>query len=370
MRAHGAPLVVPDVGDDQHVGAVRIEFEPVRNIFAQHRRRKGTETLAVFDLEVEVLLHRGRTGIAEDRACAERTRAEFHPALKPADRKLVGQRLRRRLDHLVFTQHRKTRADRGEPSLDLTLRELRTEKRARHPIVGSSAARLALKLMVGCERSTNRAAGITGRRLNPNPVELAVAQHLAVGDAIERHAPRKTEVASAGLTGEAARQPQHRFVEHRLNGGGNIHVERGQQLIGRAHRLAEQFCKPFIRHGEAGAIIEIGHVEPERSIRLQIDEVIENELRVFRLAVRREPHHLIFAGVDLEAGEVGHGRIKQTKRMRKVNLLEDLKTVALTQSGRCRRPFTDTIHGENHGLVERRRIEGRGRMAQMMFGEK
>src|SRR5207244_11791319 len=86
--------------------------------------------------------------------------------------------------------------------------------------------------------------------------------------------------------------------------------------------------------------------------------------------VRREPHHLIFAGVDLEAGEVGHGRIKQTKRMRKANLLEYLKTVTLTQSGRCRRPFTDTIHGENHGLVERRRIEGRGRMAQMMFGEK
>src|SRR5260370_10698913 len=41
---------MPDVGDNKHIGAVRIEFEPIRNILAQHRRRKGTETLAVFDL--------------------------------------------------------------------------------------------------------------------------------------------------------------------------------------------------------------------------------------------------------------------------------------------------------------------------------
>jgi hypothetical protein len=100
---------------------------------------------------------------------------------------------------LVFTQYAKTRADRGEPSIDLALRELRTEKRARHPIDGRSAAWLAPELMVDCERSANRAAGITGRRLNPDPVKLAVAQYLAVGDAIERHAPRKTEIAGSGV---------------------------------------------------------------------------------------------------------------------------------------------------------------------------
>src|SRR5207302_8630201 len=114
------------------------------------------------------------------------------------DRKLIGQRLRRRLDHLVFTQYGKTRADRGEPSLDLALRELRTEKRARHPVASRSAARLAPELMVGCERGANRAAGVTRRRLDPDPVELAVAQHLAVGDAIERHAARKAEIAGCG----------------------------------------------------------------------------------------------------------------------------------------------------------------------------
>ena len=55
--------------------------------------------------------------------------------------------------------------------------------------------------------------------------------------------------------------------------------------------------------------------------------------------------------------------------MRKVNLLEDFKPVALTKRCRRRRPFTDTIHGEDHGLVERRWIERRRRVAQMMFGE-
>ena len=37
----------------------------------------------------------------------------------------------------------------------------------------------------------------------------------------------------------------------------------------------------------------------------QIDQIVENEFLIFRLAVGREPHHLVFAGVDLEAGVIG-----------------------------------------------------------------
>jgi hypothetical protein len=58
----------------------------------------------------------------------------------------------------------------------------------------------------GRQRRAERAAGIARRRLHPEPVEAAVAQHLAVGDAVERDAAGEAEVARAVLGGEAARQ--------------------------------------------------------------------------------------------------------------------------------------------------------------------
>ncbi len=45
-------------------------------------------------------------------------------------------------------------------------------------------------------------------------------------------------------------------------------------------------------------------------------------LDVLRLAVRREAHHLVFAGVDLEAGEVGERGIQQAERVRKAQLAQ------------------------------------------------
>ena len=83
------------VGDDQHVGAVAVEIEPLGNIFAQNRRRKGTETFAEFDPQVERALHARRARIGNDRSRAKCARAEFHSALKPAYRVLRDQRFDR-----------------------------------------------------------------------------------------------------------------------------------------------------------------------------------------------------------------------------------------------------------------------------------
>src|ERR1700719_561955 len=103
------------------------------------------------------------------------------------------------------------RAGRAEPALDLGLREFWAQERTRHAVAGGHAARLPLELVIGGERRADRATGVARRRLNPDVLELAVAQHLAVGDAIERHPAREAQIARAGTAGEAARQPQHRL---------------------------------------------------------------------------------------------------------------------------------------------------------------
>ncbi len=129
-----------DVGDQQHVGAVGVELEPFGDILAQHRRREGPKALAILDLEIEVLLHRRRARIAEDRAGAERARAEFHAALKPADRLAVGERLRRRLDHVVVAEHGRSCARRASSRRSISSwREARARDSA--PVMPSRAVR-------------------------------------------------------------------------------------------------------------------------------------------------------------------------------------------------------------------------------------
>jgi len=48
------------------------------------------------------------------------------------------------------------------------------------------------------KRRADRAAGVARRGLDPDIVELAVAQHLAIGDAVQRDAAREAEIARAG----------------------------------------------------------------------------------------------------------------------------------------------------------------------------
>ena len=118
------------------------------------------------------------------------------------------------------------------------------------------------------QRGAERAAGIARGRLHPDVLERAVAQDLAVGDAVERDAAGEAEVVEAVFARQRARKPQHHLLGHRLDRGGDVHVERREQFLGRvAHRRAEQVGEFPIGHGQAGAIIEIVEVEPEGAVR-------------------------------------------------------------------------------------------------------
>ena len=127
--------------------------------------------------------------------------------------------------------------------------------------------------------------------------------------------------------------------------------------------------KSLGRHRQSGAIIEISQVETVRTVGLQIDKMIKNLVDVFRLAIRRQSHDLVFAGVDLEAGVIGKRGIQQTNRMRKVDLAGDVQSIAVTDTGRGCRPFADPVERQNGGFLERRRKERRSSVALMVVGE-
>ena len=72
---------------------------------------------------------------------------------------------------------------------------------------GRSSTRRGWPLVqvIGRERRAERAAGVAGRRLDPDVLERAVAQHLAVGDAVERHAAGQAQILHARSPRASAR---------------------------------------------------------------------------------------------------------------------------------------------------------------------
>jgi hypothetical protein len=81
-----------------------------------HRWGERAEAFAVFDLEVQDFLRLGRARSGQDRAVAQRARAEFHRPLEPADRPAIGQRLGGLVEQRRFIlDHVETSALREEP---------------------------------------------------------------------------------------------------------------------------------------------------------------------------------------------------------------------------------------------------------------
>src|SRR5262249_53576371 len=148
------------------------------------------------------------------------------------------------------------------------------------------------------------------------------------------------------------------------------HVEWCQYiLLPIANRRPEQLGELLVRHGQTGAIVEVVEIQPERPVGLEVDQMIENESGVFWLAVRREPHKLVLAGIDLKAGVIRESGIQQPKRVWEVQFLEYLQL--LTAADCCRRgaPLADAVHREHRCLQEWRGVKRAGSVAQVMLGE-
>ena len=218
---------------------------------------------------------------------------------------------------------------------------------------GHGGTRLTEQAVARRQRRAQRAPGVACRGLDPEVVEPTVAQYLAVGDAVQRDAAGETKIGDAGLRPQRAGQPQHRFLDHGLRRGGEVHVPLRQRLVRLARRPAEQRVELAVGHRQPGAVGETVEIQAERAVRLEINQVIENGPEVLRLAVGRQAHHLVLAGVHLEAGVVGEGRVEQPQGVREVDLPRHLQLVAVADGYRGGGPLTDPVHGQHHRVAER-----------------
>jgi hypothetical protein len=139
------------------------------------------------------------------------------------------------------------------------------------------------------------------------------------------------------------------------------------------------FCSSRLSGSRGGApnsaskrafVVEIVEIEAERAVVLDVDQLVADHVHVFRRAIGREPHQLVLARIDLEAGIVGEGRIEQAERVREMDLFVDRELVAFAERDRRRGPLADAVEREHQRALVRRRIEGGRRMAQMVLAER
>ncbi len=223
--------------------------------------------------------------------------------------------------------------------------------------------------MVGGERGAERTAGVAGGRLDPDLLELAVTQDLAIRNAVQRDTAGQAEILGAGLLGERRRQAQHDLLGDLLHRRRQVHLALPHRLLRSPRRLPEQLVELRVGHGQAGTIIEVFLIDPKRPVRLDVDQMIHDGLGIFWLTIRCQAHDLVLAGVDLEPGVIGERRVQQPERVREHDLLVHLEPVAAAHADARGRPLADPVDGQHRGRLERRGEERARRMALVMLGE-
>ena len=306
VRRTGQALALRHVRNQQHVRRLGSEVEIFARPLLQHRWGERPERFAELDLLVDRRLHRSQAGVAQDRAAAKRARPELHPPLKPAKHRAIGQQPGGALEHRCLVELLEHRAVRLERPPNFRLRELRAKQAAAHRVAARAwPIGLALPFRLGIfelvprlEGSTESAAGVTGGRLDPNLVEHTCALKFAVCHTVERDATGEAKPVFAGHLAGLFGQAQHHLADDLLHRGGDVHVPLLERRLGIARRPAQQLLEPAVGHFAALEKTEVIHVQPERAVRLQIDHVFNNRSGKTRLAVRREAHQLVLAGVD------------------------------------------------------------------------
>ena len=228
---------------------------------------------------------------------------------------------------------------------------------------------LVEQLMPDEHRRAQRAAGVSGRGLDPDVVEWTLAKQPAVGDAVERHAAREHQPRQARLAEQVPADREHSVFGHRLDARRQVHVPLLEVRFGLPRRSTEKLVERPVRHRQPLAVVEVVHVQPEAAVVPQLEQMTRDQILVERPAVRRESHQFVFAAVHLEAAVIRERRIQKTERVRELDVTVQLDPVAAADAERGRAPLADAVERQDRRFLERTRKKGAGGVALVMVGE-
>ena len=104
-----------------------------------------------------------------------------------------------------------------------------------------------------------RAAGVTGRGLDPELVERSLPQDATVAHAVEGDTASKAEVVAAGDFLGVGHRLEHDVFGHLLDRRGHVHVLLRERRLGLARLVAEQVVEALRRHPQPGRVVEVAH---------------------------------------------------------------------------------------------------------------
>src|SRR5262249_19349003 len=105
---------------------------------------------------------------------------------------------------------------------------LQTQKGAPHRVALVRLARHIVILVPGCEGGSERAAGVTRSRLNPDVAVRSFPHDSSISNAVERDPSSHAQELNSQLTMNPSCESEHHFFGHLLHRGGNVHLALGE----------------------------------------------------------------------------------------------------------------------------------------------
>jgi hypothetical protein len=134
-------------------------------------------------------------------------------------------------------------------------------------------------------------------------------------------------------------------------------IDRGERTLRRPALAAHQLFESGVGRPITRQKPEIARVQQKRAILTQVNQMVQDQIDEAGLAIRRESHQLVFAGIYLQAAMVRERAIEQSERMRVVDLGDRSHFGAGPVGDRGGRPLAHSIHNHDRGVAEWRRIE-------------
>ena len=130
------------------------------------------------------------------------------------------------------------------------------------------------------------------------------------------------------LAMDVPRRAEHDLFGDGLDRGRQVHLPLREQALRSSRRAAEQVVELPRGHRQPLAVIEVAHIHAIGAVFFQVQEPLENQVLVDRLAVGGQAHDLVFAAVDAEAGVIGECGVQQAEGMREADFVGQFDPVA------------------------------------------
>ena len=232
-------------------------------------------------------------------------------------------------------------------------------------------------LMPHVHRRADGAARIARRRLDVDALERPATQDLAVGDRVHGATARERQIVDAVARVQPVEQMEEGLLVHGLRRSRDVAMtllERRVAALGTEQLDKRRRVQPaHVRLPPAPLVVdlllvvaEVGEIERKSAVPRQPHDPA-HLVEVTRLAIGREPHHLVLVAVVRKTDELRDRLVEHAERMRERHPAIQAQRRTASDAPGGGGEIAEAVDRNRHRLFERRHVEGRGHVRQVML---